>query len=208
VKPDGYYLNPLGGAVQKGGRPNPANFMVAGGSYLLATQEGAALSTVANTAATTAFTTPFVPPTLAKNILRVGAALTFKMWGVYRTTGTPTLALSCRLDDATSGSTPNLGLVAFTTIATLTAGWTAQFGLVCISVGAGGTCGTMVGTSMFSVASTLSFVLASDPFSGITVNTTVAHTVEAAITWGAADPLNSITLQGFTLSLAYPITAE
>lgn len=206
MKVGGYDLYPVqtGGEI-KGGTPNAGG---SGQTKLLYTQAGSALSTVVNTASLTAFTTPFTPPTVPAGVLNsIGALLTIEAGGVFQTTATPTLLFTCKFDDVSTGEF--IGNALFTAPTNGgPAGWYCTFGTITKTLGSSGTVCDLAGIGTLGIFSGSAGIVNNGiPFTGVTVDLTVSHTIQLGITWGAMSSSNSISLQTFTVKIAYPVTA-
>lgn len=199
----GYNLWPLGGGVQggknRGVRDN--TFYAFTGRMIL--QTIASATTIGNTAALTPFDQQ---PTIAKGLLNVvGARATIEMWGHLSTTGTPTLAVIARLDDPTTGDTFAVGGGTSPLVTAVGWAWRFRTGFVVRSIGGTGTLQPFP-SSLTLANNTTGVALVNQGLSSTipAINTNAAHVVYGVIQWGAADPNDTITMDGMSIEIDYP----
>jgi hypothetical protein len=142
---------------------------------------------------TTLFTTPaFGTATLPANYLTVGKIVRVTVSGGFGITGTPTLALTFRINSV------DVAALTFTTVATL-ARWKYEATLRCITTGAGG-------TFVLLSSWTGGFSNAANPFSLFqntsgSIDTTIARAIDVTATWGTANAANTIGATGVDIEV-------
>ena len=150
---------------------------------------------VANTTATTNFASNVSIPA---NALAVGKVIRVTANGVYGTHSTaPTLIMRLRF-----GATD----LAVSTTTTMTAsqtnrGWRLEADLIVISIGATGTVEVQGQAAYSSGTAGATINLDLKNTAVVTVDTTVAQTLQVAVTWGTANASNTITLRQMTVEV-------
>jgi len=150
-------------------------------------------NTVANTSVETFFTSSYVIPPSA---LVAGMVVRVKLFGTY-STGVIAPSLTLRIY---FGSTVLISSGAITTVAGVTnEGWSGE-GLFIVQItGATGTIEAQ-GLSEFSTAATAALFINMDNTAPITVNTTIAQTVQVSAQWGGTVAASdTITLREMTI---------
>jgi len=150
-------------------------------------------NTVANTSVETFFTSSYVIPPSA---LVAGMVVRVKLFGVYSTgVIAPTLTLRIYF-----GATVLVSSGAITTVAGVTnEGWSGEGLFIVQTIGATGTVEAQ-GLSEFSTAATAALFINMDNTASITVNTTIAQTVQVSVQWGGTVAASdTITLREMTI---------
>jgi len=150
-------------------------------------------NTVANTSVETFFTSSYVIPPSA---LVAGMVVRVKLFGVYGTgVIAPTLTLRIYF-----GSTVLVSSGAITTIAGVTNdGWSGEGLFIVQTIGATGAIEAQ-GLSEFSTAATAALFVNMDNTVPVTVNTTIAQTVQVSAQWGGTvNASDTITLREMTI---------
>jgi hypothetical protein len=138
---------------------------------------------------------------LPANLLDVGQVIRMKAFGVFSTTGTPTIILGFYY-----GGIAGTALAASAAITTASAAanfpWEMEYEGRVRSTSATGTImgrGTLqLGTSLTAVAVSPIPVTA---LATVTINTTVANPITVGTTWSAASASNTITCHHFSVEL-------
>lgn len=173
--------------------PIPPFMYLAGAAYANSTT-----ATDVNLSATT--TTPVVLPA---NFLDVGTTLILKAFGVFSTTGTPTLKLGFSYGGANGGvSLCDTG--AITTGSGVTnVPWRIE---ATVHIRSLGTSGVAIGQGFCafgtSVSATNFLPMPNTALATVTIDTTAAKQISAAATWGTPSASNTLTCHGFTCLVA------
>ena len=147
--------------------------------------------TVANTAAETLLATNCVLPA---GVLHTGQTIRMMAYGLLSTSGTPTLQIKTKL-----GGTVILDTGAFTTGSGVAAkGWQYECIFTVLSIGSGGTVEVHGHASFNSGVATANFVNLANA-APITIDMTVAQTLQQSVTWGTANAGNTITRRILTV---------
>ena len=200
MKPDGYNLYPLGGAVLKGGRPNPANPINSVSRLIFSAVTPS--TAIENTNAETDFD---VFPTFPANMLDVqGAVVTVECGGVYATTGTPTMELRARL---TGGGTVigDGGVITLPNNAPAWA-WSFRWGFTVLTTGATGSLQPHAAMAMFANQTTGVAIVGSVKLGvGSPIDMTISRSPTVTATWSAASLSNSISMNYMTARVEYAL---
>jgi Collagen triple helix repeat (20 copies) len=152
-------------------------------------------NTVSNTSAETFFASTY---TIPAGSLAAGMVIRLKLFGVYSTgIVAPSLILRVYF-----GSTVMIASGTLTTVAGVTNdGWSAEGLFTVQTIGSLGTIEAQ-GLSEFSTASTAVLFINMDNAAPVTVNTTIAETVQASVQWGGTvNASDTITLREMTVEV-------
>ncbi len=136
--------------------------------------------------------------TLGANRLVAGSVLEFTAFGVFSTTGTPTLRIGVYY-----GAVAGLALVPYT--ATTGSGvtdvpWRLEVTMIVRTVGASGTAICQGKWNIGTTSSAWGTVpLPGTTLATVTLDTTTAKALTVGAIWGAADPANTVTCHGFLI---------
>lgn len=146
-------------------------------------------NTIANTTTATAFSSSY---TISANSLAVGSVIRVVLRGVYSSALTaPTISIALKLGSTTVLTT---GVISPLIGSATNDGWSYEALLVIQAVGVSGSVEAQ-GTSMFQTAANDAAVVPMENTAAITVDTTVAETITATVTWGTASTSNTVTLR-------------
>jgi hypothetical protein len=189
-------LQGIAGAAGAAGAPGSAGVAGPPGTTLVyANTTVPAGNTVSNTSAETFFASSYTIPASA---LVAGMALRVRLFGVYSTgIVAPSLALKIYF-----GATVMIASGTLTTVAGVTNdGWSAEGLFVVQTIGVIGTVEAQ-GLSEFSTASTAVLFVNMDNTAPVTVNTTIAQTVQSSVQWGGTvNASDTITLREMTVEI-------
>lgn len=160
---------------------------------------GAAYASSVTRTAVTPLPAPVVGANGASDGWELGKILRVRAFGTFSNTGTPTLVLGVAL----AGAAGTI-LGETTTITTITAAtnwmWYLEFSAVCRSLGATGT--VMPAGRVYMPASLTQYqapyMLPATAMATVTVDTTVAKSVDIVATWGTNSASNTLTCHGIS----------
>jgi hypothetical protein len=153
-------------------------------------------------ASSTSLTDVSVAPqfTLPANFLQAGSALRFTAFGVFSTTGTPTLLLGIYFGGV--AGTALAATTAFTTPSGVTnVPWRLELTSVWRTIGASG---TAMSQGFLQYGSSVSALQATLPvpqiaLATVATDTTAAKTLTVGAQWGTSSASNTLTLHGFQI---------
>lgn len=144
-------------------------------------------------------------PVVQAGQLRPGSKLWIKAVGEFSTTGTPTLALGFYIGTAGAAITTDIALSSVITTGSGAAAWSwdLEWTGVCTAVG---TAGTVVGSGILQLGTSLTAIAASpipitQALRTVTWDTTIARAIGVSATWGTSSASNTVKTNALSVML-------